>query len=207
MNDLVPIENRGGVETVNARDLHQALGSKQHFSDWVKNRIEKYGFQSGVDFTDHKVMIGKTTAIEYFVSIDMAKELSMIENTDKGREVRRWFIEREKQLARVEITGPEQFEKMMEAAMRRLLPMINPRKGSQLEFGIIPDAPNDGSHMSLRAFCRVRKYDYTDAELSRMGKELRAFCDGRGFSMGMVDDPTYSKVRTYPIAILEDYFA
>lgn len=73
VNDLVPIENRGGVETVNARDLHQALGSKQHFSDWVKNRIEKYGFQSGVDFTDHKVMIGKTTAIEYFVSIDWAK--------------------------------------------------------------------------------------------------------------------------------------
>jgi len=184
-NELVNIEVLGGIETVNARDLHKALESGKDFSGWVKARIKNYGFIEGVDFTTiWWKSTGGRPAIEYYVSIDMAKHISMIENTDKGREVRLWFIERDKQLSKIEQIGPEQFE-----------------------FGIIPDAPNDGSHLSLRAFCRVRKYDYTDAELSRMGRELRVFCEERGFSVGKIDDPTYVKVRTYPIAILEDYFA
>lgn len=84
------------VPTVNARELHSFVQSKQKFADWIKARIEKFGFVEDQDFTVHKFMNGRATVIDYHLTIDMAKELAMVENNDKGREVRRYFIECER---------------------------------------------------------------------------------------------------------------
>ena len=74
------------------------IGSKQDFSDWIKARIAKYEFVQGVDFIDHKVMgqYNQVVTIDYFLTIDTAKEIAMVENSDKGREIRRYFIECER---------------------------------------------------------------------------------------------------------------
>lgn len=94
MNELIPIMESEGKRTVNARDLHEFVGSSQQFADWIKNRIEKYGFEEGSDFVRlHKKMkANNATLIEYHLSIDMAKQLTMVENNEKGREARRYFI-------------------------------------------------------------------------------------------------------------------
>ena len=93
------------TKTVNARDLHSFLESKQDFSTWIKNRIEKYDFIENQDFCSfHKKMereIGGTVRIEYAVTIDVAKELSMVENSQQGRLARRYFIECEKKLKEI----------------------------------------------------------------------------------------------------------
>lgn len=110
MHDLIKIQphNIGGqtIETVNARELHSFLGSRQDFSGWIKNRIQQYGFVEGVDYLIHKFMeqvphqggVRTVTMIDYHLSIDMAKELAMVERNDKGREARRYFIECERKL-------------------------------------------------------------------------------------------------------------
>ena len=108
MKDLIRIERRVvGIEevtTVNARELWQFVESKQQFSDWIKGRIETYGFAQGIDFTvihkfmkDETAFGGQRKVTEYHLSVDMGKELAMVENNEKGREVRRYFIECEKQ--------------------------------------------------------------------------------------------------------------
>jgi len=84
------------VPTVNARELWAFVQSKQQFADWIKARIEKFGFEEGQDFTVHKFMNGRAAVTDYHLTIDMAKELAMVENNDKGREVRRYFIECER---------------------------------------------------------------------------------------------------------------
>ena len=92
------------IDTVSARELHTFLESRQDFSDWIKNRIRQYGFAEGVDYLIHKFMnnpLGGRPVIDYHVSIDMAKELAMVERSDKGREARRYFIECEKRLKQV----------------------------------------------------------------------------------------------------------
>lgn len=66
------------IDTVNARELHTFLGSKQEFANWIKNRIEQYGFNEGQDFTIDKIIIGRATRIDYHITLDMAKELSMV---------------------------------------------------------------------------------------------------------------------------------
>lgn len=91
---------------VNARDLHQFLESKQHFANWIKNRINEYGFTQDVDFLGVNTVMSteagffgrrEKTVTDYHLSLDMAKELCMVERNDKGRQARRYFIEMEKQ--------------------------------------------------------------------------------------------------------------
>lgn len=93
------------VNTVNARDLHKFLESKQDFSDWIKNLIRDFGFVQAVDFIDHKIMVGdKIAKIEYYISLDMAKEISMVQRSTKGKEARQYFIECEKKAKQAPIT-------------------------------------------------------------------------------------------------------
>ena len=102
MNQLITLHsqtiNGNAIETVSARELHTFLGSKQDFSTWIKNRIEKYGFVENVDYLLHKIVkkviqakntllrfhkkmeANNATLIEYYVTIEMAKELAMVEN-------------------------------------------------------------------------------------------------------------------------------
>lgn len=101
---FVDIDLNGKVQLgVNARELHNWLGSKQDFSTWIKRRISKYGFAENVDYLVHQmveqVKSGSKHKIEYLLSVDMAKELSMVECTDRGREVRQYYIQQE-ELAR-----------------------------------------------------------------------------------------------------------
>ena len=106
MNELIKIESKEigneSVQTVNARELHAFLQSKQDFSTWIKNRIEQYGFVENQDFILlHKKMeqvSGAKHLIEYHITLDMAKELAMVERNDKGKQARQYFITCEKQL-------------------------------------------------------------------------------------------------------------
>ena len=99
MNEIVRVTVENGEQLVSARELHEFLESKQDFSDWIKARVEKYGFIENEDFT---IILGKSSGgrptKEYILKLDMAKELSMVENNDKGRIARKYFIECEKKL-------------------------------------------------------------------------------------------------------------
>ena len=94
-------------QTVNARELHAFVESKQEFANWIKNRIEKYGFIENYDFliTLSKTPNGGRPSQEYFITLDMAKQLAMVENNEKGTQVRKYFIECEKKLK--EQTAPQ----------------------------------------------------------------------------------------------------
>lgn len=105
MNELIQITRAtiGGaaIQTVNARDLHAFLEVGKDFSTWVKDRIEQYGFQEGEDFVAHLLPNigekgqGRPTR-EYALSMDMAKELAMVERSDKGKQARQYFIQCER---------------------------------------------------------------------------------------------------------------
>lgn len=96
LGELLPIKEKNGNQAVSARDLHAFLGSKQDFSTWIKNRIKKYGFVENKDYEVFHNFVenpqGGRPSDEYALSIGMAKELSMVENTARGREARLYFI-------------------------------------------------------------------------------------------------------------------
>lgn len=103
MTELIPIKSAtiGGEEinAVNARELHRFLENKDDFSHWMKDRIEQFGFVENQDFSTFRENSQKgRPRKEYLVSIDMAKELCMVERNAKGKEARLYFIDCEKKL-------------------------------------------------------------------------------------------------------------
>lgn len=103
--EIIPIQDQDGVRTVNARELHEFLNVGKMFAHWIKDRIEQYGFEEGKDFTidlpvsaNQKGRGGDRRSKEYHLSMDMAKELSMVERTHHGKLARQYFIACEKQL-------------------------------------------------------------------------------------------------------------
>ena len=100
--NLINIKEENGKQTVSARELHEKLEVTERFSSWF-DRMLKYGFEENVDFTSVKsftvVNNGAQKPIdEYYISIDMAKEICMIQRSDKGRMFRQYFIECERRV-------------------------------------------------------------------------------------------------------------
>jgi phage anti-repressor protein len=104
MDKLITVSSRtfGGKPTpaVNARDLYSFLSKSlsTRFNDWITRRIEEYGFEKGRDYLTQQTKTNGRPRAEYFVTLDMAKELAMVERNEKGRQARRYFIDCEKQL-------------------------------------------------------------------------------------------------------------
>ena len=97
----------GGVKqpVVDARELHVYLQNQRQFADWIKIRITKYNFIADQDFvcfsqkSETQRRDGQTGAArstEYHLTLDTAKELSMVENNEQGRTARRYFIDCER---------------------------------------------------------------------------------------------------------------
>ena len=116
----VVVGDIGGIEiqTVNGRDLHAFLEVGKDFSTWIKDRIAQYGFADGADYAVYQDLrspkSGSTksrtvTVTEYAISIDMAKELAMVERNDQGKRVRQYFIQcerRAKQAPAIDLNNP-----------------------------------------------------------------------------------------------------
>lgn len=99
MNELVKIQseqiNGELVQTVNARDLHEFLGVGKDFSNWIKAQIKRARLVQDRDFVTvaQKGVGGKFAATEYHLTIASGKHVSMMAGTDKGFEIREYFIE------------------------------------------------------------------------------------------------------------------
>lgn len=122
-DSLIPvIESEIGGELqpcVDARTLHQWLKSGERFADWIKKRIRTYGFIENEDYSlisvipETKGRGGNRRSVDYILTLDTAKELSMVENNAQGRTARRYFINCEKALRRVESNLMMQFNRAL----------------------------------------------------------------------------------------------
>ncbi|WP_018652743.1 antA/AntB antirepressor family protein [Actinobacillus capsulatus] len=110
------------VQLVNARELHQKLENGKQFSDWIQHRISKYGFTENLDFIGvHQIVnvesgffgLRQKEIKDYHITLDMAKELCMLERSELGQKARRYFIQMEK-----------------EALQARQLPQVLPAKNT-----------------------------------------------------------------------------
>lgn len=90
-------QNDKQEKLVDGRELHEFLEISTRYNDWIRNRIEKYGFIENIDYltlTENLVSGGRRNI--HVLKMDMAKEVAMVENNTKGRIARRYFIEVEK---------------------------------------------------------------------------------------------------------------
>lgn len=102
MQELIQVEvNEQQEPVVSARELHKVLEVKKQFTDWWKQQ-QGYGFEENQDFVVYTSRCtanqhgGEKEIIDYAMKLDMAKELAMVSKTEKGKEVRKYFIQVEK---------------------------------------------------------------------------------------------------------------
>ena len=99
MYNLIKVQtNENNEQVVSGRDLHEFLEVKTRYNDWIERKIQKYGFIENRDFiaiTQKRVTAqgNETSYDDHIMKLSMAKEVSMTENNEKGRQARLYFIQ------------------------------------------------------------------------------------------------------------------
>ena len=168
--------NGDKITAVNARDLWKFLESKQEFANWIKDRVEKYRFVEGKDFLiNFSKSLGRPSK-EYLISLDMAKELAMVENNERGRQARQYFIEVEKRFRHA--------GNLVEAIRAALTPII--RENEQYR------APGTGPELSAQRQPRrsqprrIAEKQVPSRLLRRSERARHLASDGKSDSAGTV---------------------
>lgn len=132
MNQLINVTlNDSHEPVVSGRQLHEALEVKTKYADWF-NRMVDYGFTENQDFlllkNEQQTGRGGHNKVDHVIKLDMAKEIAMIQRTERGKQVRQYFIQVEK-----DFNSPEKI-------MARALLMAD-QKVHKLEAQIEADKP------------------------------------------------------------------
>lgn len=122
--ELIKIIEREGRQLVSGRELHEFLEIRTKYKDWFRRMVE-YGFEEEIDFirvaqkrATNNLKNPVTTVIDHAISIDMAKEISMIQRTEKGKEARQYFINCEKKLKEVKKLSPMELMELQFKALK-----------------------------------------------------------------------------------------
>ena len=171
MNEVITVTlNDKHEPVVSGRQLHEALGVNSRYTTWF-DRMKEYGFTEGQDFLPN---LGKSTggrqATDHVIKLDMAKEIAMIQRTERGKQVRQYFIQVEK-----DFNSPEKI-------MARALLMAD-QKVHKLEAQIEADKPKvlfadavSASHTSILVgeLAKLLKQNGVDIGATRLFSWLRA---------------------------------
>lgn len=118
MNFPIIQQHQDLQQAVSARELHDFLEMTERFSSWF-DRMLAYGFSESSDFEKCKAFNASNRELEdYFISVDMAKEISMIQRSDKGKQARQYFLECERKLKGQIVTPaiPQSFAEALQLA-------------------------------------------------------------------------------------------
>ena len=215
MNELIPLHPQtidgNAVETVSARELHEFLGNGDMFANWIKRRVENYGFVENQDFVSFLVATKKPNggrpSQEYYITLDMAKQLAMVENNEKGMQVRKYFIECEKKLTQpkpmtqIELIAvianqmAEQERKSLELDNRL---QVVEQKQQQLN--------QDNDHFTIKGFCSLHQLDLSNGKMSALSRKAKKLSEAKDYAYHEISDPRFGKVKTYHVDILTELF-
>lgn len=118
MNELIKITEYNGNQAVSARDLHKFLEITERFSSWFE-RMLQYGFVENIDYQGCEFFntLANQTLVDYALTLDCAKEISMIQRSKKGKEAREYFIECEKQLRSGKFALPTTYKEALQSLL------------------------------------------------------------------------------------------
>lgn len=204
---LIKVEQQGDAQIVSARDLYSFLEVKTDFTDWCKRMFE-YGFIENQDFIillKNGEKISKSNPIDYALTLDCAKEIAMLQRSEKGKQARQYFIECEKQLNKP--------KSMAEISLMhaQMLVKIEREQQAQAEKIKMIEAKvstinNDFFTLSGFYALQKKKWNLSNEQAQKIGKELSALSIIRDYEVLKVSDSKYGKINSYHISILSEYF-
>ncbi|XBG86596.1 antA/AntB antirepressor family protein [Enterococcus cecorum] len=112
--------SENGEQLVSGRELHEFLEVKDNYTDWFK-RMTTYGFDENVDFiglSEKSDKLGGRPRVDHAMTLDMAKEISMIQRTEKGKQARQYFIQVEKEYKEIQRKLPNTREAIQQLPLQ-----------------------------------------------------------------------------------------
>ena len=210
MKELIPVRNENGELLVSARDLHKGLGIGRDFTNWVKF-ISKYGFEEDIDYTriwtDTRVHKNGEVAItgvepiedkwayksDYLFKLDMAKEVCMIQRTDKGREFRKYFIDCEKRLKTI---APSSYKE----AVKQLLEQLEENERlEQQNNNLQIQLDESKDYYSIKRVAFLNNISWKTLDWRKLKRESNF----QGRDIVKIFDANYGEVNTYHRSVWE----
>lgn len=219
MGKIEFMPNGNGENAVSARSLYEFLEIKEHFTQWIE-RMFDYGFNESVDyqaikeFISHSNGFGGTYKTDYALTLDTAKEIAMLQRTEKGKQARQYFIECEKQNK----IKPMSIEEMIIANAQSMIEtkkrLTNLEDFTHTKFeetftkideikALSSTRPEYFTIVGYASYIRV-SVDNTLAK--RLGATASKLCKERGLLVDKVPDGRYGHVGSYPLEILKEVF-
>ena len=196
MKQLIKIQtNTDGKKAVSAREMYVGLGLEPtHWKRWANRNIEKNSYAvEGVDWVGFALMANGNETKDYILNLDFAKKLCMQVRTDKGEQIRNYFLEVEKVAMGISTHQTVESARLaeIEAKLHRL------------------ESLAVGSHVtdySIMGYARLCKKNICLNEANALGKRATKQCKELGLSIGHIRDSRYGLVNTYPEQVLEQVF-
>lgn len=191
--------NNQEVNAVSARELHLGLELKTEFTNWTKQFLED--FIQDIDFIRNEGKLNPTNhvpLIDYLFTLDMAKQIAMLTRTAKGKEIRLYFIECEKQL------------KQLKPALSNLSPQLQfliklEQEQNELKLAVNAQAEQlkTVEHKLSQTDC---SFHVDDATAQSIGRKASRICRERNIKIGDCGSTKYGKIGAYPEDILHEVF-
>lgn len=211
---MIQIKEDNGKQLVDARELHAFLGVGKMFANWIKDRIEQYGFAEGTDYVVleglPKLASEPHNKKDYAITLDMAKEIAMLERNEKGREARRYFIECEKKLK--DLQQPMDELEMIAAMIKSQLEQRASMKALEASVDTLSEKVAaveqrmrvDDEFLTVSGFLALTKAKPTPVEVVKaIGMEAARYCRENGIPISQIPSAKWGKVNAYPKDVLE----
>jgi phage anti-repressor protein len=204
MQDLIKINYENNSPTVSARELHQFLKSETDFRHWFP-RMTEYGFKTNIDYTpvifEHPQ--NRQPTADYAMTLDMAKEICMIQRTDKGKEARQYFIRIEKEY-RTKILPKDYL-----SALKALIAAEETKQRLLAENDILETALNESlTFYTVAKYNNTFKMGWNLNKCQEIGKRLSTYCRANSIEIRKckTNDERFGDVHSYPLTAWEDFF-
>ncbi|MDO5665141.1 MAG: antA/AntB antirepressor family protein [Bacteroidia bacterium] len=195
MKDLVKIQtNADGKKAVSAKEMYLGLGlNPTQWKRWANKNIEKNPFAvGGVDWLGFDIMSSGNKTKDYILTLDFAKKLCMQARTQRGEDLRNYFLEVEK------------------VAMSQTAPMIDGAKLAELENKInrltASTIGTEVNEFSIHGYCGLHKIKVSINEATALGKLASKKCREQNEPIGKIRDFRFGLVNLYPESVLKVTF-
>lgn len=203
MKELIKITEHNGNQAVYARDLHEYLEINTRFDTWI-NRMFAYGFEEDLDFcTILSESTGGRRSTNYAITLDCAKEISMLQRNEKGKEARRYFIEVEKRAK--EMARPKSTLDILKLTIQGL-------EEQQKELSEVKQDINElkaktttrPDYFTVAGYANINNYPVNIKMAAIIGRKASKICKERGYPIDTCPDPRYGVVNVYPTKVLSE---
>ena len=227
MKEIIRIvTSKGGKKISSARELHAYMDVSERFSRWI-DRMFGYGFIEGVDYTPYQTVHpqNKQVQFDYHLTISCAKEIAMLQRTEKGKEVRQYFIEVERIAKRAydevkskPISAAElmleqakiivAFEKKQQEHEQRLQEQEEATLLQEKEIEDIKAVlTTQAAYITILGYALKNKIKGVSRTLgASLGRKCSKICKEKDYSVGKAPCVRWGEVNTYPIEVVKQIF-